>query len=128
MSARFGEQVPTVEAAAVVHHEHRRGDVDGRQRYVDHGGDPGPDRRSRGAGVFEEGVDDVDGHPRGEDRARLPPRAQLRERPGLLLGRAGLAGGDLVQLGAGPLGDHGQLTPSGVATRYPPTGAPPGSS
>nr|WP_228974740.1 hypothetical protein [Streptomyces sp. DH12] len=38
----------------------------------------------------------------------LPPHSQLRERPGRLLGRAGLAGGDLVQLGAGPLGDHGQ--------------------
>ncbi len=46
--------------------------------------------------------------PDGEDRARLPPGAQLRERLGLLLGRAGLAGGHGVQLGAGPLGDHGQ--------------------
>nr|WP_175430205.1 hypothetical protein [Streptomyces hawaiiensis] len=111
---RFGEQVPTVEAAAFVHHEHRRGDVDGRQGHIDHGGDPGPDRRSRSrsrsrsAGVLEEGVDDVDGHPGGEDRARLPPRAQLRERPGRLLRRASLAGGHPVQLGAGPLGDHGQ--------------------
>ncbi|MER6406267.1 hypothetical protein ABT269_22680 [Streptomyces viridosporus] len=85
VAADFGEQVPTVETAAVVHHEHRRGDVDGRQCYVDHDGDPGPDRSSRGAGVLEQGVDDVDDHPRGEDRARLPPLAQLRERPGLLL-------------------------------------------
>ncbi|GAA3914383.1 hypothetical protein GCM10023084_77570 [Streptomyces lacrimifluminis] len=108
MAAGFGEQVPAVEAATFVHHEHRRGDVDGRQGDVDHGGDPGPDRGSRGTGVLEEGVDDVDGHPGGEDRARLPPRAQLRERLGLLLGRAGLAGGHLVQLGAGPFGDHGQ--------------------
>ncbi|MFI2619519.1 hypothetical protein [Streptomyces sp. NPDC018584] len=53
----FGEQVTAVEAPALVHHEHRRGDIDGRQRYVDHGGDPGPDRRGRGAGVLEEGVD-----------------------------------------------------------------------
>jgi GNAT superfamily N-acetyltransferase len=55
--ADFGEQVPAVEAAAFVHHERRRGDVDGRQGDVDHSGDPGPDRGSRGAGVFEEGVD-----------------------------------------------------------------------
>ncbi|BBC92252.1 hypothetical protein SRO_1076 [Streptomyces rochei] len=108
MAAGFSEQVAAVEAAAVVHHEHRRGDVDSRQRYVDHGGSPGPDHRRRGAGVFEEGVDDVDVHTGGEDRTRLPPRAQLRARPGLLLGRAGLAGGDLVELGAGPLGDHEQ--------------------
>ncbi|GDY70886.1 hypothetical protein SAV31267_003710 [Streptomyces avermitilis] len=108
VAAGFGEQVPAVEAAAVVHHEHGRSDVDGRQGDVDHGSDPGPDRRSRGAGVLAEGVDDVDGHPGGEDRAGLPQCAQLRERPGLLLGRAGLAGGDLVQLGVGPFGDHGQ--------------------
>jgi len=54
VAAGFGQQVPAVEAAAFVHHEHRRGDVDGRQGDVDHGGDPGPDRGSRGAGVLEE--------------------------------------------------------------------------
>ncbi|MCZ1000851.1 hypothetical protein O1M63_26855 [Streptomyces mirabilis] len=42
------------------------------------------------------------------DRARLPPRAQLRERPGLLLGRAGHLRRDPVQLGAGLLGDLGR--------------------
>lgn len=108
MAAGFGEQVPAVEAAAFVHHEHRRGDVDGRQGDIDHSGDPGPYRGSRGAGVLEEGVDDVDGHPGGEDRARLPPRSQLGQRPGRLLPRASLARGHLVQLGAGPLRDHGQ--------------------
>lgn len=108
VTAGFGEQVPTVEAPALVHHEHCRGDVDGRQGDVDHSGDPGPNRRSRGTGVLEEGGNDVGSDTRGEDRARLPPRAQLRERPGRLLGRAGLAGGDLVQLGAGAFGDHGQ--------------------
>ncbi|MDX3697849.1 hypothetical protein PV726_48385 [Streptomyces europaeiscabiei] len=108
VASGFGEQVPPVEAAALVHHEHGRGDVDGRQGDVDHGGDPGPDGSSRGAGVLEEGVDDVDGHLGGADRAVLPLLAQLREGLGLLLGRAGLAGGHLVQLGAGPLGDHGQ--------------------
>nr|WP_244941955.1 hypothetical protein [Streptomyces rubrogriseus] len=107
VAAGFGEEVAAVEAAAV-HHEHGRGDVDGRQGDVDHGGDPSPDRDGCGAGVLEEGVDDVGGDTGGEDRARLPPRAQLREQPGRLLGRAGLAGGDGVQLGAGPLGDHGQ--------------------
>ncbi len=61
VAAGFGEQVPAVEAPAVVHHEHRRGDVDGRQGDVVHGGVPGPGRPSRGAGVFEEGVDDVGG-------------------------------------------------------------------
>ncbi|MGW2102677.1 hypothetical protein ACWCPX_34305 [Streptomyces olivaceoviridis] len=75
VAAGFGKQVPAVEAAAVVHHEHGRGDVDGRQGDVDHGCDPGPDRGCRSAGVVEEGVDDGDGHPGGEDRARLPPRA-----------------------------------------------------
>ncbi|GHF34945.1 hypothetical protein GCM10017776_61720 [Streptomyces griseoluteus] len=49
--------MPVVEAAAFVHHEHRRGDVDSRQGEVDHGGDPGPDHRRRGAGVLEEGVE-----------------------------------------------------------------------
>jgi hypothetical protein len=53
VAAGFGKQVPAVEAAAVVHHEHRRGDVDGRQGDVDHDGDPGPDRRSRGTRVLE---------------------------------------------------------------------------
>lgn len=91
VAAGFGEQVPAVEAAAVVHHEHPRGDVDSRQGDVDHGGDPGPDRGSRSTGVLEEGVNDVDGHPGSEDRAPLPPRAQLGERLGLLLGRASLA-------------------------------------
>ncbi len=108
MAGGFGEQVPAVETPALVHHEHRRSDVDGRQRDVDHGGDPGPDRRRRGARVVEKGGDEVGGHPGGEDRARLPPRAQLRERPGRLLRRTSPAGGDLVDLGAGPLGDHGQ--------------------
>lgn len=32
----------------------------------------------------------------------------MGKRPGALLGRAGLAGGDPVQHGAGPLGDDGQ--------------------
>ncbi|MEW2709104.1 hypothetical protein AB0948_29510 [Streptomyces koyangensis] len=64
----FGEQVPTVEAPAVGHHEHGRSDVDGRQGDVDHGGDSGPDRRSRGAGVLDEGGDDVGGDTGGEDR------------------------------------------------------------
>ncbi|TQK86887.1 hypothetical protein FB563_7044 [Streptomyces puniciscabiei] len=40
MTAGFGEQVPTVEPAAAVHHGHSRGDVDGRQGDIDHGGDP----------------------------------------------------------------------------------------
>ncbi|MFE5998851.1 hypothetical protein ACFQ6C_18560 [Streptomyces sp. NPDC056454] len=35
VAADFSQQVPAVEAAPVVHHEHRRGDVDGRQRDVD---------------------------------------------------------------------------------------------
>ncbi|GGZ17625.1 hypothetical protein GCM10010300_71970 [Streptomyces olivaceoviridis] len=35
-----------MEAASLVHHEHRRGDVDGRRGDVDHGGDPGPIRRT----------------------------------------------------------------------------------
>lgn len=108
MAAGFGEQVPAMEAPALVHHEHRRGDIDDRQRDVDRGRDSGPDRRSCGAGVLEEGVDDVGGDLGGEDRAHLPPGAQLREWLGLLLGWAGLAGGDLVHLGAGPLGDHRQ--------------------
>ncbi|POX58774.1 hypothetical protein C3492_35960 [Streptomyces sp. Ru62] len=56
VAAGAGKQVPAVEAAAVVHHEHGRGDVDGRQGDVNHGGDPGPDRGSRGAGVLEGGA------------------------------------------------------------------------
>jgi hypothetical protein len=48
VTAGFGEQVPAVEATAFVHQDHRRGDLDGRQSDVDHGGDPGPDRDSRG--------------------------------------------------------------------------------
>lgn len=43
VAAGFGERVPAVEVAAVVHHEHGRGDVDGRQGDVDHGRDAGPD-------------------------------------------------------------------------------------
>ncbi|MER6384777.1 hypothetical protein [Streptomyces sp. NPDC001250] len=31
VAAGFSEQVPALEPAAAVHHEHRRGDVDGRQ-------------------------------------------------------------------------------------------------
>ncbi|MEU5083692.1 MULTISPECIES: hypothetical protein [Streptomyces] len=61
MAAGFGKQLPTVETAAVVHDELRRGDVDVRQRYVDHGGDPGPERRGCGADLIEEGGDDVGG-------------------------------------------------------------------
>ncbi|GHA75684.1 hypothetical protein GCM10010345_92350 [Streptomyces canarius] len=38
VAAGFGKQVPAVEVAAAVHHEHCRGDVDGRQGDVDHGG------------------------------------------------------------------------------------------
>ncbi|MFJ3445774.1 hypothetical protein ACIPM2_31885 [Streptomyces sp. NPDC086081] len=94
--------------SSLVHYEHRRGDVDGRQGDVDCGCDAGPDRCGCGAGVLEEGVDDVGGDLAGEDRTHLPPGAQLRERLGLLLGRTDLAGGDLVHLGAGPHGDHGQ--------------------
>jgi hypothetical protein len=30
VTAGFGEQVPAVEEAVLVHHEHHRGDVDGR--------------------------------------------------------------------------------------------------
>ncbi|MFE2749525.1 hypothetical protein ACFXKX_35295 [Streptomyces scopuliridis] len=44
VTAGFGEQMSAVEPAAAVHHEHPRGDVDGRQGDVAHGGDPGPDR------------------------------------------------------------------------------------
>jgi hypothetical protein len=43
----FGEQEPVLEPAFVVPHEHRRGDVDGRQSDIDQGGGSGPDRRSR---------------------------------------------------------------------------------
>ncbi|WP_306324786.1 hypothetical protein [Streptomyces venezuelae] len=42
MTAGFSEQMPTVETAALVHHEHRRGDVDGRQGDVNHGRERGP--------------------------------------------------------------------------------------
>ncbi|MGW1171379.1 hypothetical protein [Streptomyces sp. NPDC002550] len=37
-TAGFGQQVPAVEPAAAAHHEHRRGDVDGRQGDVDDSG------------------------------------------------------------------------------------------
>ncbi|MFJ2565759.1 hypothetical protein ACIO02_22855 [Streptomyces sp. NPDC087568] len=40
----FGEQVPAVEATAVVHHEHRRGDVDGRQSDSTTAATSAPDR------------------------------------------------------------------------------------
>jgi hypothetical protein len=52
VTASFGEQVPTAEPVAAVHHEHRRGDVHGRQGDIDHGGDPGPDGRRCGRGVL----------------------------------------------------------------------------
>ncbi|MFB8085004.1 hypothetical protein [Streptomyces sp. NPDC055992] len=54
VTAGFGEEVSAVEPSAVVHHEHGRGDVDGRQGDVDHSGDPGPDHGGCGAGVLEE--------------------------------------------------------------------------
>ncbi|HEY9327536.1 MAG TPA: hypothetical protein VIS09_04770 [Streptomyces sp.] len=44
VAARFGKQVPTVKAPAVVHHEQRRDYVDGRQGDVDRSG-PGPGSR-----------------------------------------------------------------------------------
>ncbi|MFF5402940.1 hypothetical protein ACFY8K_02220 [Streptomyces misionensis] len=77
-----------MDPAAAVHHEHHRGDVDGRQGDVDHGDDSSPDGGGCGAGVLEEGGDDVGA--------------------GLLLRRARHLRGHPVQLGAGPLGDHGQ--------------------
>ncbi|MER6571692.1 hypothetical protein ABT288_37350 [Streptomyces sp. NPDC001093] len=76
VTAGFGEQVPAVEPAAVVHHEHRRGDVDGRQRYVDHGGNPRPDGRRCGTGVLEKGIDDLDGHSGGP--AKMSPIGAVR--------------------------------------------------
>ncbi|MFI0829644.1 hypothetical protein ACH4Q7_35170 [Streptomyces roseolus] len=78
VAAGFSEQVPAMEAAAVIHHERGRGDVDGRQGDVDNGRDPGPDRGGRGAGVVEEGGDDVGGDLEGEDRAHLPPATGRR--------------------------------------------------
>ncbi|MFC8016319.1 hypothetical protein [Streptomyces cinereoruber] len=47
-----------MEAPAVVHHEHGRGDVDGRQGDVDQGGDPGH-RHGCTAGVVEAGPEPV---------------------------------------------------------------------
>ncbi|WP_411138083.1 hypothetical protein [Streptomyces sp. C10] len=41
VASGFGEQVPALEPAAAVHHEHPRGDVDGRQSDVDHRDTPG---------------------------------------------------------------------------------------
>ncbi|MFD3549625.1 tyrosine-type recombinase/integrase [Streptomyces sp. NPDC058655] len=58
-AAGLGEQVPAVEPAVAVHHEHHRRDVNGRQGDVDHGGDPGPDPGGCGAGALEERVDDA---------------------------------------------------------------------
>jgi hypothetical protein len=78
VTASFGEQVPTAEPVAAVHHEHRRGDVHGRQGDIDHGGDPGPDGRRCGRGVLQEGVDGVGGHPGGADRARFVPINRCR--------------------------------------------------
>lgn len=52
---------------------------------------------------------DLSSTPKIQDRARLPPRAQLRERAGLLLGRPGLVGGHPHQFHPGPLGDRGQV-------------------
>ncbi|MDQ0745820.1 hypothetical protein QF034_000051 [Streptomyces africanus] len=55
VAAGFGEQVTAVEAAVLVHHEHRGGDGEGRQGDVDHGRDPGPDRggaRPDGAPIY----------------------------------------------------------------------------
>ncbi|MFE9299400.1 hypothetical protein [Streptomyces niveus] len=54
----FGEQVPGVEPAAAVHHEHHRGDVHRRQRNVDHGRNLGPGSRAA-AGALEERVDEI---------------------------------------------------------------------
>ncbi|MFD8546005.1 hypothetical protein [Streptomyces sp. NPDC059649] len=51
MTTGFNEQVMAMEPAAAVHHEHHRGDVDGRQCDVDHSGNAGPDRGGRGTGV-----------------------------------------------------------------------------
>ncbi|MEF3117630.1 hypothetical protein [Streptomyces chrestomyceticus] len=87
VTAGFGEQVPAVEPAATVHHEHRRGDVDRRQGDVHHRGDPGPDGDGRSASALEERVHQVGTEV--QDGARLPRGAQLRERPGLLLGGGG---------------------------------------
>ncbi|MGF6940244.1 hypothetical protein BKA18_000036 [Streptomyces auratus] len=43
-SVRSGGRVSAVESSAAVHYEHPRGDVDRRQRDIDHRGDPGADR------------------------------------------------------------------------------------
>ncbi len=107
VAAGFGEQSAAVEAAVLVHHEHRGGDGDGRQADVDHGRDAGPDRVRCGAGALEEGVDEVGAG--GEEGAgtAVPVLAQLSEGAGPRLRGAGLAGGDPVQLRPCPLGDHG---------------------
>ncbi|MFE2037641.1 hypothetical protein ACFXBB_31210 [Streptomyces scopuliridis] len=42
MAAGFGKQVPPVEQAAAVHHEHARGDLDSRQGDIDHRSRRGP--------------------------------------------------------------------------------------
>ncbi|BDH12839.1 hypothetical protein HOK021_40180 [Streptomyces hygroscopicus] len=86
MAAGFGEQMPAVEPAAAVHHDHRGDDGDGRQADVDHGGDAGSDRRGRGAGVLTKGVDEMGAGEEGP-RAGPPVVSQLLQGAGL-----GLAG------------------------------------
>nr|WP_173909688.1 hypothetical protein [Streptomyces sp. 2323.1] len=108
VAACFGEQVAAVEVAVAVHHEHRGGDVDGRQADVDHGGDPGSDRSGRGAGALKKGVDEVGAGGKEGPRAGPPVVAQLRQGAGLRLGRAGLASSDPVQLRPCRLGDLGR--------------------
>ncbi|MBD0419349.1 hypothetical protein H0H10_09270 [Streptomyces sp. TRM S81-3] len=46
VAAGIGEKVPAVEAAVLVHHEHRGGDGGGRQGDVDDGGDAAPFARA----------------------------------------------------------------------------------
>lgn len=46
--------LPAAEAPVAVHHEHDRGDVDGRQGHVNHGDDSGPNRGGGRAGALKE--------------------------------------------------------------------------
>ncbi|KUH38271.1 hypothetical protein ATE80_13905 [Streptomyces kanasensis] len=55
VTAGFGKQVVALERAA--HHVHHSGDVDGRQRYVDHRPHPRPHRRGRRPRPLGEPVD-----------------------------------------------------------------------
>lgn len=88
VAASFGTQVPTVEPATAVHHEHARGDVDGRHGDIDHRGNTGNTPASAGrtrrcGGTLRHwsehpriGGEDVDDVAAGPGLLGTPPRVR----------------------------------------------------